>query len=78
MSKLLSDLQRLLAPASSMVQGKVVRIDLDVLFVSSPNGPKQFQVANPGTYRIGDRVRFQGDVLVGKLADEAGVVAWRV
>ena len=78
MGKIIVDLQQLLSPTVAVYQGTVVAINLDNLSLSSPSGPKQFKVANPGTYRVGDKVRFQGDVFLGKVADEAKVASYSV
>jgi len=73
MSRLISDLQRLLTSTQMIRQGTVTGVTLDVVSLASPDGPKNFKVVNPGTYRTGDKVRFQGDVFLGKVVDEAGV-----
>jgi len=78
MGKLVFDLKQLLSPTVAVLQGTVQSIVLDVLLLSSPNGPKQFKVANPGTYRKGDRVRFQGEVFLGKASDETEVPHYAV
>ena len=78
MSKPLFDLQKLLATPQTVRQGTVVGVLLDVVSISSPFGMKSFRVANPGTYQTGDRVRFQGEVFLGKMADEAGIPQYSV
>jgi len=78
MGKFIVDLKGLLVPEVTVVQGTIMSVAVDTVYVSSPNGPKQFKVANPGTYKAGDKVRFQGDVFIGTVPDETNVPHYSV
>lgn len=53
-----------------VVRGKVTRVSSGSIFVSSPNGLKEFQVDNAPSYKVGDTVRFQGNTFIGRAPSE--------
>jgi hypothetical protein len=48
-------------------KGEVTSISTNSIYVSSRRGLKEFQVANPSSFRLGDTVKFQGNSYLGKL-----------
>jgi hypothetical protein len=78
MSKIIADLQKLLVPRNDVLQGTVTGVGLDSVSLSSPSGPKTFKVANSGSYRLGDKVRFQGELFIGRVTDELNIPHYSV
>jgi hypothetical protein len=73
MSKIMLDLQGLIVPKSDVWQGTITGIAQDVITISSPNGVRNFKVANPGSFNVGNKVRYQGNLFLGRVTDEAGI-----
>ena len=48
-------------------RGKVQKITESSIFVSSPVGLKEFQVASPSSFSKGDNVKFQGNNYLGRI-----------
>ena len=61
------DLRRLLIDPVPVNRGVVSVVTSDSIYVSSSGGLKEFVVNSPATFRVGDGVRFQGNVYLGKL-----------
>lgn len=52
---------------SNVRKGKVTAIAEFSIFVSSGAGVREFQVAAPSSFRIGDQVKFEGNTYLGRL-----------
>ena len=79
MSKALSDLRRLITRSTRISQGSIIAVNGQILVVSASEvGEKAFHTPNPGAYAVGDRVRFQGDILIGKTKSDSSVPTYSV
>lgn len=79
MSKILSDLRRLVTRSSPISTGSIVAVNGQVLIVSASEvGERSFHTPNPGAFAVGDRVRFQGDVFLGKIKSDSAVPTFSV
>ena len=54
-----------------IARGFVTSTGSGSIFVSSPTGVREFKVENPSNYKVGDTVRFQGRVFLGKTSSES-------
>lgn len=79
MSKILSDLRKLIGRSAPITHGTIVGISGQVLTVSASEiGERAFYTVNPGAFAVGDTVRFQGDVLLGKIKSDTAVPTYSV
>jgi len=74
----LNELRTLLGGVQPSKVGKVVEIGATSLRVKSQYGVRDFPVVNASAYRLNDLVRFQGDVLIGKIPSEASLPVYPV
>jgi|PlaIllAssembly_1097288.scaffolds.fasta_scaffold47349_2 hypothetical protein len=78
MSKIMNDLRKLIVPRNDIRQGTVTGVNGDVVSISSPNGPRNFKVPNPGSYVAGNKVRYQGELFIGKVTEESSLPHYSV
>lgn len=62
----LAELKSMVATATSIESGIVVSINGPYMSVKHKTGLKSFAIPSVGSYKAGDTVRFQGNVLLGK------------
>jgi hypothetical protein len=60
-------LREYMTPKSPTYSGTVSAVTPTTIGVKSKLGRRDFQVANPSQYRVGDPVKFQGNSFLGRL-----------
>jgi hypothetical protein len=79
MSKLLSDMRGLMQPVEMKVtKGEVVEIKTTSLIVRTMQGLKECTAVNVAQFKIGDRVRVSGDLVVSKIASASSLPTYSV
>lgn len=75
---IINELQELVAKTTPIISGRVESMDSTSIVVVSSQGVRRFWVPSTGVYKIGDTVRYQGQLLVGRTTDEGSVPAYSV
>ena len=63
-------LQNMLVIPTPVRAGTIISTDVGTIRVSTPDGVKDFQVANSGSYAVKGRIKYQGDALIGQLPSQ--------
>ena len=71
MTSIIGRMQKLVNVPEPVLRGKVTSVRGASIYVSSTVGLKEFQVASPSSYSIGDGVKFQGNNFLGRLPSES-------
>lgn len=74
MSSIKKKLVEMVAASQKVRNGNVIRTGEGSIFVSSPEGIKEFMVSDKSNLKVGDTVRFQGNVLIGKVQNRTDAV----
>jgi hypothetical protein len=56
-----------LSKSQKIESGQVIRVGADTILTSTPNGVKEFAVGSTVGIRVNDRVRFKGDLYLGRI-----------
>lgn len=78
MGKIISDLKSLLITAKPAQRGAVASTGADYVSVVTTDGLRNFRIQLGASYKVGEEVLVQGEVLVGKVASETGIPAYSV
>lgn len=75
---ILKEMQALMSKTPPVISGRVETLGSNSITVVSQQGVRSFWVPSVGVYKIGDPVRFQGEVLLGRTASEIGIPTYMV
>lgn len=79
MSKLLDDVRGLLRPVELKVtKGEIVEVKANTLIVRTLQGLREFAAVNAGQFKVGDRVRVDGDLVVSRVAGSGSLPTYTV
>ena len=78
MSNPLIRLKKMITRSGRVTTGLVVSNDINGLMISTSDGVKVMSQTDATTYRPGDKVQVQGQIVTGKVASEEGIKVYVV
>lgn len=79
MSKLLDDMRGLMKkPELKVTKGEVVEVKASTMIVRTLQGLKECTAVNLGQFKVGDRVKVDGDLVVSKVTNPSSLPTYSV
>lgn len=74
----LAEIKKMVKTPTQIRHGEIVKIGASGITVRGRDGLKSFSSPNPQGFKVGDTVRFQGNVLLGKAIGSKGLPVYQV